>query len=77
VAMAARFGARRAPAAAARAGAADPAEGPADSGTRLRARAARWLLARSWFARHVVIDRWFLHRQQAALPEVAPTRPAQ
>ncbi len=28
---------------------------------------ARWLLAQSWFARHVVMDRWFLHRQQMPL----------
>jgi geranylgeranyl reductase family protein len=28
---------------------------------------ARWLLRRAWFARHVVLDRWFLHRQQAPL----------
>jgi menaquinone-9 beta-reductase len=29
---------------------------------------AHWLLRRGWFARHVVIDRWFLHRQQPLLP---------
>jgi len=29
---------------------------------------ANWLLRREWFARHVVIDRWFLHRQQPPLP---------
>jgi len=29
---------------------------------------AHWLLRREWFARHVVIDRWFLHRQQPPLP---------
>ncbi|HJX16769.1 MAG TPA: NAD(P)/FAD-dependent oxidoreductase [Acidiferrobacterales bacterium] len=29
---------------------------------------AHWLLRRGWFARHVVIDRWFLHRQQPPLP---------
>jgi len=28
---------------------------------------ARWLLARSWFARRVVVDGWFLHREQPAL----------
>lgn len=28
---------------------------------------AHWLLRRGWFARHVVIDRWFLHRQQPPL----------
>ena len=26
------------------------------------------LLASRWFSRHVVLDRWFLHRQQPALP---------
>ena len=30
----------------------------------LAAAAAGWLLATPWFARHVVLDRWFLHRQQ-------------
>jgi flavin-dependent dehydrogenase len=34
---------------------------------------ARSLLGSSWFARHVVIDRWFLHRQQ--YPLAAPPRP--
>ena len=29
---------------------------------------AHWLLRRGWFTRHVVIDRWFLHRQQPPLP---------
>jgi len=28
---------------------------------------ARWLLARAWFARRVVVDGWFLHREQPAL----------
>jgi flavin-dependent dehydrogenase len=28
----------------------------------------RRLLANRWFTRHVVIDRWFLHRHQAPLP---------
>jgi len=28
---------------------------------------ARWLLGRSWFARWVVVDGWFLHREQPAL----------
>ncbi|GIW96122.1 MAG: hypothetical protein KatS3mg110_4163 [Pirellulaceae bacterium] len=28
---------------------------------------ARWLLQQRWFARHVVMDRWFLHRQQPPL----------
>ncbi len=31
---------------------------------RLRCRAGRRLLANRWFLRHVVLDRWFLHRQQ-------------
>jgi flavin-dependent dehydrogenase len=26
-----------------------------------------WLLARPWFVRHVVLDRWFLHRREAAI----------
>jgi flavin-dependent dehydrogenase len=28
----------------------------------LRSRLAHWLLARRWFVRHVVLDRWFLRR---------------
>jgi flavin-dependent dehydrogenase len=35
---------------------------------RLKESLAHWLLRREWFARHVVIDRWFLHRQQPLLP---------
>jgi geranylgeranyl reductase family protein len=43
---------------------------PAAPGTfvqRAKQTLAHWLLRRSWFARHVVIDRWFLHRQQPPL----------
>jgi geranylgeranyl reductase family protein len=71
-AMAARFGRRSGhpPPVAATPGA--TAEAPAGWRERLRARLARGLLARGWFARHVVIDRWFLHRQQAALPAAVP-----
>jgi geranylgeranyl reductase family protein len=46
-------------------------ETPAASGRlmqRFKQRLAHWLLRRNWFARHVVIDRWFLHRQQPTLP---------
>ena len=32
---------------------------------------ARRLLARPWFVRHLVIDRWFLHAQQPALVHTA------
>lgn len=32
---------------------------------------ARPLMASSWFARHVIIDRWFLHRHQAPLAPAA------
>ncbi|MBC7781658.1 MAG: NAD(P)/FAD-dependent oxidoreductase [Proteobacteria bacterium] len=35
---------------------------------------ARVALGNRWFSRHVVIDRWFLHRQQAALPNVEQAR---
>lgn len=35
---------------------------------RLKQTLAHWLLRRSWFARHVVVDRWFLHRRQPILP---------
>jgi geranylgeranyl reductase family protein len=31
------------------------------------ARLLPWLLDRRWFARHLVLDRWFLHADQAAL----------
>jgi hypothetical protein len=34
---------------------------------RLRLAIARGLLSRSWFARHVVLDGWFLHRKGQAL----------
>ncbi len=34
---------------------------------RLARAAGHWLLRRKWFARHVVIDSWFLHRQQPPL----------
>jgi flavin-dependent dehydrogenase len=39
---------------------------PARAGARpgpLAAAAGGWLLAVPWFARHVVLDRWFLHRE--------------
>jgi flavin-dependent dehydrogenase len=29
---------------------------------------ARRLIVRPWFARHIVVDRWFLHRHEAPLP---------
>jgi len=35
---------------------------------RLKESLAHWLLRRGWFARNVVINRWFLHRQQPTLP---------
>lgn len=38
----------------------------------LTAWAGTRLMATSWFARHVVIDRWFLHADQPALRLVAP-----
>lgn len=34
----------------------------------MRAPIAGWLLGNSWFAGHVVIDRWFLHRREPPLP---------
>ena len=34
-----------------------------------------WLLGRSWFVRHFVLDRWFLHARDVALPHRAKTRP--
>ncbi|ALP53297.1 geranylgeranyl reductase [Candidatus Tenderia electrophaga] len=34
----------------------------------LRHLAARKLLGSAWFSRHVLIERWFLHTHQAALP---------
>ena len=57
--LTARFGKRR------------QGETPAASGRllqRFKQTLAHWLLRREWFARHVVIDRWFLHRQQPLLP---------
>jgi len=51
-----RFGRRGPPAA---------ADGHAPDGW--RARLGRRLLASRWFARHVVLDRWFLHAHQPAL----------
>jgi flavin-dependent dehydrogenase len=48
----------------------------------LAAAAGGWLLAVPWFARHVVLDRWFLHRRDAAgarprdAPRTAAGRPA-
>jgi geranylgeranyl reductase family protein len=35
---------------------------------RLKESVAHWLLRRKWFARRMVINRWFLHRQQPVLP---------
>jgi len=35
---------------------------------RARASLARWLLGQAWFARRVVVDDWFLHRELPALP---------
>jgi len=36
---------------------------------KFRRRLAAKLLATQWFARHVVVDRWFLHAGQPAMPE--------
>ena len=44
-----------------------PAE-PGRFAQRVKQSVAHWLLRRGWFARHVVINRWFLHRQQPPLP---------
>lgn len=44
-----------------------PEESAASFMSRLKQSFAHWLLRRNWFARHVVIDRWFLHRQQREL----------
>ena len=41
---------------------------PAGLGQRLKQSLAHWLLHQRWFARHVVIDRWFLHHHQPPLP---------
>jgi flavin-dependent dehydrogenase len=51
----ARFGPRRAE---------PPVEAPPSW---LRRRIARWLLAREWFVRRVLLDRWFLHAGQPPL----------
>jgi flavin-dependent dehydrogenase len=51
----ARFGPRRGE---------PPVEGPPSW---LRRRIARWLLARPWFVRRVLLDRWFLHAGQPPL----------
>jgi len=53
-ALAARFGARA-------------EQVPAGNSSRLRTAVGRWCLANRWFARHVVLDRWFLHAQEPAL----------
>lgn len=34
----------------------------------LRQKLAKYLMASAWFARHVVIDRWFLHTGQRVIP---------
>ena len=39
-----------------------------------RRRLGGLLLGNRWFSRHVVIDRWFLHGQQAALPAIGQAR---
>lgn len=59
----ARFGRR------ARPGAGEISD-PSPAVAALRNAMARRLLANPWFSRHVVIDRWFLHGQQAALPSI-------
>ena len=45
------------------------AKGGKDSS--LRTWLGRSLLGSAWFTRHIVLDRWFLHRQQAALTSLA------
>jgi len=40
---------------------------PRNRGGTVRSALARMLLGNRWFTRHVVLDRWFLHRDQAAL----------
>jgi geranylgeranyl reductase family protein len=42
---------------------------------RLRMSLARTLMRRRWFSRRVVLDRWFLHAAQPALPGVARSLP--
>jgi hypothetical protein len=34
----------------------------------LRPRIARWALASPFVAKHLILDRWFLHRDLAPLP---------
>jgi geranylgeranyl reductase family protein len=46
----------------------DTPAAPGRFAQRFKETLAHWLLRRGWFARHVVIDRWFLHRQQPPLP---------
>jgi len=46
----------------------DTPAAPGHFAQRFKETLAHWLLRRGWFARHVVIDRWFLHRQQPPLP---------
>jgi len=55
-AIARRFGAR---------GTGEPAASPVPEA--LRRRLGTWLLGSRWFARHVVLDRWFLHAGDAPL----------
>jgi menaquinone-9 beta-reductase len=40
---------------------------PVSAPSRLRTAIGRWCLSNRWFARHVVLDRWFLHAQEPAL----------
>jgi 2-polyprenyl-6-methoxyphenol hydroxylase-like FAD-dependent oxidoreductase len=57
-----RFGVRRA----------RPGIGPTDLlPAPLARRAAGWLLAQPWFARSVVVERWFLHAHQPPLAQGA------
>jgi len=46
----------------------DTPAAPGHFAQRFKETLAHWLLRRRWFARHVVIDRWFLHRHQPPLP---------
>jgi menaquinone-9 beta-reductase len=39
----------------------------------LRNRVARLLLSQEWFCRRVVVDNWFLHAHDPALPAVSPS----
>lgn len=45
----------------------DQRDRPAPTPSGLKASVAGFLLRRHWFVRHVVMDRWFLHRHQPAL----------